>query len=223
MAENIISNILKGLKGLSDCESRSLIELMKRQKLMDKAEIVKILNDKDICEGNSAYKIIASLLRKNVLFERDLKYETINSNMLITECSNGVTKLETEIQGLEITSDWKKSDPRKKARIIDQEFKIINELFNMKSKYSFEFFYKPNDQEMGFWNDLKENNFKEKPVRGLYNCIAFQSKDKPTSDSGVIILSKTTTKQGKQIFYGNLIFDDELKKALSKKKGEKDE
>jgi hypothetical protein len=221
MTINVVKNVLKSFKGLSDTQAAALIEIIKQQKAMTKKEIDVLLNKSHICEGNSSYKIIGQLVDKKVLFESNGEYEPINTSMLISECSQSLGKLEAEIEGLEIAKNWEESDPRKKSQQIDDEWKIINELHKLK-KDDFEIttFYQNDDSKMTFWNDVKAH-LKIKPTKGLYNCIIFCNKNKQFQNSGVILLSKRLTKEGLKVFYGNLIFDEDLFKIFNKKGCEK--
>src|SRR3989344_4117103 len=93
MAFQEILNALMSFKELSETQAKALIEILKQQRVMTKKEIDDLLNKSRICVGNSSYQVVDDLVHKEVLFEKDGKYEPIDTNLLIRQCNISITKL----------------------------------------------------------------------------------------------------------------------------------
>jgi len=223
MKKDMIRNALTSFKNLSKSQADALIIIIKQQKKLTKTEIVNLLDKENISNKQTAYRLLNELVTRKVLFIDNNYYQPINTRMLIDDCNNSLTLMETEIEGLEITADWEKSDPSNRAKIIVQEHEIIHEIYGIQSQNcDMYYYYKENDNNLSFWKTLKERFNGIKLEKGTYNCIVFINKDNKPFESGVIILSKRVTKQGANQYYGSLIFDEELPKKFMKKRG-KDE
>ena len=216
MVAKMVKRVLESFKNLSGKQADALIEIIKKQKSLTKKEIDTLLNNEGICEGNSSYKIVDQLVSRGVLFlGSDGRYSPINISMLISECNQSLGKFEAEIGGLEISRNWEESDPRKRSQQIDDEHKIINELYKLKNDgFDLVALYKDKDNKMSFWKNVKAH-LKIKPTKGIYNCIIFCNKDK-TQNSGAIILSKRLEKSGKDVYFGSMIMDLELFKLFKR-------
>ena len=218
MAKEVINRALQSFKDLTDKQANALLEIIKTGKFLTKKEIRKLLNYKKISAGNASYPIIEQLVEKEVLFEKQGKYEPINTGLLIAECKAASDQLQEDIEGIKVNLDWKKSDPVEKSQIIKQESRIINEVYSLKAqKFEVEFYYAGEDDKMEFWNLLRLRE-KIKLKKGEHNCIVFRGESAKINNSGVIILSKRQSKikEGQQVFYGHMIFDDSLENIFSR-------
>lgn len=224
MPKELIVNVLKSFKNLTDVQANSLLELMKKKKPLSKKDIDTILNEQGCCAGNSSYTIRKELERKKVLLRvpgKEELYETVHPDRLATECKEAVTKLELEIHDLVTSEEFEGLDPRKKNKMLEEEHHIINELCKYKrdKSYTLQFFCQQKDKALPFWHEI-ETQFRLRPTSSILSYVLLANKVKP-DDSAIIILSKRATKDGKLNYYGNLILDTELVNVFNAKRGVK--
>ena len=221
MSDDAVRKVLQSFKNLTWTESDALLEIIKAPKLMTTNEINKLLNDKEICSGNAGYKIIANLVKKEVLFNKKDKFEPINTNLLIENCRSASELLSEQIEGIKLDYDWKETDPLTKSQIIDRPEKLINEIYKLRDEgFTLELFTNAKDENKDCWNLIKSVT-KLELKKGIHNCVVFIGQKNKVNNSGVIILSKRQPKisGGGEVFYGHIIFDEELVNVF--KRGDK--
>jgi hypothetical protein len=223
MKKEMVRRALESFKGLSGKQADALIAIVKQQKKLTKKEIVVLLDKKNISRKQTGYRLIDELIARKVLFPDNDYLQPINTRMLVDDCSKGLTLMESEIEGLEITAEWNKTDPFSRSKKLKHEHEIIHEIYGIQTQNCDVFYYcTDEDKDMEFWKNLKERFNGIKIEDSTHNSIVFTNKDNKPFESGALILSKRLNKQGATHFYGNLIFDEALC-TLFGKRGEKNE